>query len=237
MNVFALRRVLPLLTGALLLLSTSYGAVAKDPVQALVQEPALDRFETAVSHIEDQDRASMPAPGGTVFVGSSTFAHWTTMEAELKDLAAINRGFGGSTLPEVNHYFDRLVAKYKPARIVLYAGTNDIADGHSGEQVAKDVAAFLASAHKELPQAEVYFISMSMPPSRVQWAKQYIEGNRLVSAFAEQDRHFHYIDVTRVMYDSRGVMRKDYFGDDNLHMNKAGYAAWVPVIRQSLAPQ
>jgi len=231
MNVFAMRRVLPLLTGALVLFSTNTGARAKD----VFRQPPLNRFESAVSHFEAQDKTSLPAPGGTVFVGSSTFAHWTTMESELKDLAAINRGFGGSTLPEVNHYFDRLVTKYKPSKIVLYAGTNDIADGHSGERVAQDFAAFLAKAHHALPRAEVYFISMSMPPSRVQWAKQYVEGNRLIAAFAEKDPQFHYIDVTRVMYDDRGLLRKDYFGTDALHMNKLGYAAWVPVIRDALA--
>jgi lysophospholipase L1-like esterase len=216
----------------LLLISITPAVLAKNAGQ---EDRPLDRFESDVSSIEAHDRVSMPAFGGTVFVGSSTFAHWKTMESELKDLAAINRGFGGSTLPEVNHYFDRLVTKYKPAKIVLYAGTNDIADGHSGEQVAKDFAVFLAKAHTELPHAEVYFISMSMPPSRVQWAKQYVEGNRLIAAIAEHDPHLHYIDVTPVMYDDRGLLRKDYFGPDSLHMNKSGYAAWVPVIRQALS--
>jgi len=231
MDVSVMQRVLLLLTGALVSFSTSPGAMAK----GFSQDPPVNRFQSAVSQFEAQDRTSMPAPGGTVFVGSSTFAHWTMMESELKDLAAINRGFGGSTMPEVNHYFDRLVTKYKPSKIVLYAGTNDIADGHSGERVAQDVDAFLAKAHNVLPRAEVYFISMSMPPSRVQWAKQYVEGNRLIAAFAGRDPHFHYIDVTRVMYDDRGLLRKDYFGNDALHMNKLGYAAWVPVIREALA--
>ncbi len=201
---------------------------------ALGQDPALDRFAGDVSAFEAHDLAALPAPGGTVFVGSSTFAHWTTMETDLKDLAAINRGFGGSTLPEVNHYFDRLVAKYKPAKIVLYAGTNDIADGHNGERVASDFAMFLQKAHKELPLCQVYFISMSMPPCRVQFAKQYADGNRRIKALIENDPLAHYIDVTEVMYDDRGIMHKDYFGPDRLHMNRSGYEAWIPIIRNAL---
>ncbi len=231
MKLFSIKPFFLLALTIMLLYGFSPAGGAKSAGQL---EAPLERFESSVSSIEAHDRGAMPAPGGTVFVGSSTFAHWTTMEADLKDLAAINHGFGGSTLPEVNHYFDRLVTKYKPSRIVLYAGTNDIADGHSGEQVAHDFASFLALAHKNLPQAEVYFISMSMPPSRVQWAKQYAEGNRLISAMAAKDPHLHYIDVTAVMVDERGILHKDYFGPDRLHMNRTGYEAWMPVIRSAL---
>ena len=116
----------------------------------------------------------------------------------------------------------------------MYAGTNDIADGHSAERVARDVASFVALAHKNLPAAEVFFISMSMPPSRVQWAKQYYEGNRLISLMAAKDPHLHYIDVTPVMVDERGILHRDYFGPDRLHMNRTGYEAWMPVIRKAL---
>jgi len=247
MTVFAGRRVLLLICSVFFLCmiasslpnqaSYSYRSLllAQAPEQVRVLEPNVARFEFFVNGFETRDKLSMPPPGGTVFVGSSTFAHWKTMEVELKDLSAINRGFGGSTMPEVNHYFERLVTKYKPSRIVLYAGTNDLAEGHSAERVAKDVAAFVAKAHEELPRAEVFFLSMSMAPCRVQFAKEYTEGNRLIAAFTARDSHFHYVDVTKVMYDDNGLLHKDYFGNDNLHMNKAGYAAWVPVIRHALS--
>jgi lysophospholipase L1-like esterase len=231
LNLFYIRRFLLLALASTLLYATQLPAAAKG-VESY--DAPLERFEGAVKTFESHDHGAMPAPGGTVFVGSSTFAHWTTMEADLKDLKAINHGFGGSTLPEVNHYFDRLVTRYKPDRIVLYAGTNDIADGHSAERVARDFAAFLAQAHTALPAAQVYFISMSMPPCRVQFAKQYNEGNRLILQMATQDPHLHYIDVTRVMFDDRGILHKDYFGPDRLHMNRTGYEAWMPVIRSAL---
>jgi len=228
-------RLASLFLAVIFILSASVFASAKTIDSNKVIHP-IDRFESSVRSMELADALHMPAPGGTVFVGSSTFAHWKTMEVDLKDLSAINRGFGGSTLPEVDHYFDRLVVKYKPARVVIYCGTNDLADGHTAQDVANDFAGILARAHKELPGAEVYFISMSMAPSRVQWAKEYVEGNKLIAAMAASDKHFHYIDVTPVMYDSRGMLHKDYFGPDNLHMNRTGYEAWIPVIRQALAP-
>ena len=199
-----------------------------------VSTVALDRFEPAVHDFEKADQTEMPAAGGTLFIGSSTFQHWRTLATEFHDFAAINRGFGGSTIPEINHYFDRLVLKYHPARIVFYAGTNDIADGHSGSQVAADFKSFVAAAHKKLPDTQIYFISMSMAPCRVQWADQYVEGNRLVQSVVKEDRRLHYIDVSAVMVDAQGKLHSEYFGPDHLHMNPSGYAVWVPVIRQAL---
>ncbi|MBU6454535.1 MAG: glycoside hydrolase family 125 protein [Cyanobacteria bacterium REEB67] len=203
--------------------------------KAFAPDYDLNRFESAAVAFEKEDGKHMPAPGCTVFIGSSTVAHWSGLESEFKSFAAVNRGFGGSTIPEVNYYFARLVAKYKPGKIVFYAGTNDIADGHSGEQVAADFKKFLALAHKDLPGVPVYFISMSAAPSRQKWLSQYELGNRLIAALAENDKSLHYIDVTGVMRDAQGNLHSDYFGPDNLHMNKAGYAAWVPVIAAALS--
>lgn len=178
----------------------------------------------------------MPPPGGTVFVGSSTFTKWTSLEKEkeFSFLKPINRGFGGSTLPEVNYYFKELVAKYKPAKVVVYAGTNDIADGQSSKDVFNSLREFLKLAHQALPEAQVYFVSMSVAPCRLHLSAKYDEGNRLIKALAAEDKRFHYIDVVPVMRDERGQLRRDYFGLDNLHMNRKGYEAWIPVLESRL---
>ncbi len=38
----------------------------------------------------------------------------------LLHLPIINRGFGGSTFPEVIHYADRTIFKYHPKTVVIY---------------------------------------------------------------------------------------------------------------------
>ena len=53
-------------------------------------------------------------------------------------LRVINRGFGGSQISDVNHYSQEIVMKYKPSKIVFYAGDNDIAAGKTADQVLKD---------------------------------------------------------------------------------------------------
>ncbi len=198
------------------------------------KDPPVNQFEFAIKAFERKDSASPPPQHGTVFIGSSTFTKWTDLENEFREFKAINRGFGGSTIPEINNYVDRIVTKYNPYRIVFYAGTNDIAEGHTGKTVSEDFKTFVDKVRAALPDAEIYFISMSVAPSREQWIDQYETGNKLVKSYTEHTPHLHYIDVTPVMHDQKGALRRDYFLLDRLHMKPSGYQAWTPIIRQAL---
>jgi lysophospholipase L1-like esterase len=222
------------LTGVVIQLTLVLSCVLTVETDAQVKDPSLNRFEWAIAAFERKDKTAPPPENGTLFIGSSTFTKWTALENEFRDFKAINRGFGGSTIPEVNNYVTRIVTKYKPKRIVFYAGTNDIAEGHSGKQVSADFETFAKRIQTALPDTEVYFISMSVAPSRVQWESQYETGNALIRSFVEHTPHFHYIDVTPVMHDKQGKLRADYFIFDRLHMTPSGYAAWTPIIRQAL---
>jgi lysophospholipase L1-like esterase len=222
------------LLGVVIQLALLLGCLLAVETDAQVKDPSLNRFEWAITAFEKKDKTAPPPENGTLFIGSSTFTKWTALENEFRDFKAINRGFGGSTIPEVNNYVRRIVTKYKPKRIVFYAGTNDIAEGHSGKQVSADFETFAKQIQAALPDTEVYFISMSVAPSRVQWQSEYETGNALIRSFVEHTPHFHYIDVTPVMHDKQGKLRADYFIFDRLHMTPSGYSAWTPIIRQAL---
>ena len=56
----------------------------------------------------DADAATHPK-GAIVLTGSSSFARWRTMEADLAPLTVVPRGGGGSTMADVLYYVDRLV--------------------------------------------------------------------------------------------------------------------------------
>jgi len=208
----------------------------KDGKNAWFQKDApLDRFEGDIKRFEQQDKTNPPAANATVFVGSSTFTEWgSELEHQFKDFKAINRGFGGSTIPEAQHYADRIVTKYKPAKIVFYAGTNDIADGHSAQRVSDDFKLFCKKVRAALPVAEIYFVSISVAPSRMQWEQTYDLANKLIEQYIRENPHLHFVDVRPVMRDKKGQLREDLFLFDRLHMKPAGYALWAPIIRQAL---
>lgn len=202
----------------------------------VLAEEAGQPFKAEIENFESQDLKNPPPKNCTVFVGSSTFTLWSDLEKTFAEFKAVNRGFGGSTFPDINRYVDRIVNKYNPKKVVVYVGSNDIAIlKHSGKDVFKDFCSFVGSVHKSNPAIDIYFISMSVAPSRVEHEKQFIEGNRLIQEYASRNKHLHYIDVIPVMRKRNGDLRTELFGIDRLHMNADGYSLWVPVIRRALS--
>jgi lysophospholipase L1-like esterase len=186
----------------------------------------LTRFEAEVRAFEAADRAAPPAPGGVVFVGSSTFRLWPALAADFPGVPVVNRGFGGSTLPEVLHYAPRLVLPHRPRLVVLYAGDNDLADGRTPAQVAADYEAFVALLRRALPAVRVAFVSIKPSPSRWALADRARAANAAVRAATARDTAQRYVDVFTPMLGADGRPRPELFGPDGLHMTPAGYALW-----------
>jgi len=210
-------------------------AQSRDATFAPCKTVDLNRFEGAISRFEKLTAEKPLPPAATLFVGSSTFTKWTSLEADFAPFHAVNRGFGGATIPEINHFADRYVIAVRPARIVFYAGTNDIGElNHTGAMVAVDFEKFVKEVETKLPGTEIYFVSMSVAPSRLSFEKEFLTGNKLIADFCKHTPHLHYVDVTAVMRDAQGQLRGELFGFDRLHMNRAGYELWIPVLKKAL---
>ncbi len=195
----------------------------------------LDRYEPSIAAYEAADKLRPPESGGTLFLGSSTFALWGhDLEREFARFHAINRGFGGSTIAEVDHYLERICFSYRPQLVVFYVGTNDVADGHSPQQIADDFGHLLAHLRRGLPNTRVAYVSMAVPPSRVQFARQYEEANRKLKQLCYKEPNLDFIDVSPLLLDGQGQPKPEYYRDDLLHMKPSGYAVWTPVLREYL---
>ena len=100
--------------------------------------PGPERFAPEIEAFAAADRAQPPAPCGFLFVGSSSIRFWRTLAADMAPVAVINRGFGGSTVADVDAWFDKVVTPYRPRAIVFYAGENDVSAGKPPAEVAAD---------------------------------------------------------------------------------------------------
>ena len=231
-------KALTKLAGALVLAvactsSTRTPAATAQQTSAVAPAPLrLDRSEGEIRAYEAADRGLLPAPGGIVFVGSSSIRLWRSLAADFPGLPVLNRGFGGSTLPEVNHYVPRVVLPYRPRTIVLYAGDNDIAVGRTPQQVAADYREFVRLVRDSLPAARIVYVGIKPSPSRWRMAEQQREANRLVRELVARDPLQTFVDVFRPMLGANGRPRPELFVADSLHMTPAGYVVW----RAQLAP-
>jgi lysophospholipase L1-like esterase len=194
----------------------------------------VDRFEDEIKAFEEADKAQMPPKGGIVFVGSSSFRMWGTVAQDFAPLPVLNRGFGGSTTPEVIHYAPRIVYKYQPSVVAYYCGDNDLASNTPPQVVFQNFKKFIGETEKNLPNATV--VVLSAKPSASRWAlwKEYQQYNSMVEQFAKNRPNLRYVDVGQVLLAANGEPDPSLYAEDQLHLNPTGYAKWTALLKPIL---
>ncbi|MES2458300.1 MAG: GDSL-type esterase/lipase family protein [Bacteroidota bacterium] len=187
-------------------------------------------FWNDIRAFQKKDSVDMPTKNGIVFTGSSSIRMWSNLETLYKDYQVINRGFGGSVLPNVNDYVNELIINYKPRQVVIYCGDNDIAAGASAEKTLENFTTLFNNIRKGLPKTNIAFISMKLSPSRAKFVPEVIKANELIKDFIAKQKNAAFIDIASKMLDSKGEMRPELFQNDMLHMKPAGYEIWAAAI-------
>ena len=193
--------------------------------------PALnDRWRDTFAAFDAADQAKAPAPGGVVFVGSSSIRLWSDLESQFGEVRVVKRGFGGSRLLDCSENVQRLVVRYEPRLVVVYAGENDLAEGRTPQEVLHSFQAFVAGVHRALPNTRVAYLSIKPSPLRAALMPQIREANALIAAHADATPGLKYINVHSKMLDAQGQPRAELFLPDRLHLNAQGYALWASEI-------
>ena len=215
----------------------AFHAFAADAPAAAVVEPTTQpsRWESAFQAFAADDAAHPRPPGGVLFVGSSSIRLWNDLETQFQDVpVVIKRGFGGSQLSDCVKHLSRLVLRYRPDTVLVYAGDNDLAAGVAPNEVLRRFTAFVDGVHRELPQTRIIYISIKPSPLRAALLPQIREANALISDYADREGKVDFIDVYTPMLDASGRPRRELFRDDQLHLNANGYALWKRVIAPEL---
>lgn len=188
------------------------------------------RWQKEILAFGKLDKQKAPPESPIVFTGSSSIRKWVSLEADFPELPVMNRGFGGSEMFDSFNYAPLTVIKYKPRRVVVYAGSNDIAAGKTPQRVLADFKAFVGKVHAALPECPITYISNAPNPSRWKLMAQMREANRLIEAYTKSDPRMQYINVYPHMLGADGLPKPDIFVSDQLHMNAKGYAIWKEVV-------
>ena len=206
---------------------------ATAPPAATKQTPAddLTQWEPEIAAFEASDRAHPPAPGGILFIGSSSIRMWTTLAEDFAGLPVVNRGFGGSQIHHVTAFVPRIVVPYKPKLIVFYCGANDIASHQrTVDEVVSDYKEFVRTVRASLPQVRIAFISAAPNPARWALKASYVDLNKRIQTYSDADPLLGFIDVWKAMLGDNGQPRPEMFIEDRLHMNANGYALWRQIV-------
>ena len=217
--------------GALGLAAVLAAAVFLWRQRAASGDPAY--FESAIRAFEAEDARAMPAPGGLVFTGSSSIRFWSTLAEDMAPLPVVRRGFGGAHMEHVLHNVHRIVIPYAPRAVVVFVGGNDLAAGKTPEHVVSGFREFLAVVHRELPEADVWLLSMK--PSKLRWRRwgAMQEVDRGLRELAAADPRVRFVETGRTLLDAAGEP-DDVYVLDGLHLNAEGYRRWTRLLKPRL---
>ncbi len=178
------------------------------------------------------DSISSPPKHAILFVGSSSFTKWTDVQEYFPQQTIINRGFGGSSLPDVIRYADKVILPYKAKQIVIYCGENDLAssDTVTAQMVFQRFKRLLTIVRKNDPSVALAFVSIKPSPSRRNLWPKFVKANQLIKDYLSTKKKTAFIDVYQPMFKKDRTVRSDIFLQDSLHMNAKGYAIWQKAI-------
>jgi hypothetical protein len=215
------------------------------------KNPDLRRYEKTVLKYE----AKPIETGRILFYGSSGFGRWKAAhgnrpleeDIRMKDgsPAAVNHGFGGSTMEEGLYYYDRLVKPWEPRAIVLRFFPNDVSSGYTPEEIVYLHSLFCHRAAADFPGIR-FFICDAMPHQKYVnnklWqtiAKRY---NRLISEYCDSREDCTLVAQSRFpgfypdpeKIGDYSAIRQDIWLEDRLHFTQKGYDLYRDLFLNAL---
>lgn len=193
-------------------------------------------FYPEIQHFKQLDSAHFPQKNSILFVGSSSFTKWTDIQEYFPAFPIINRGFGGSSLPDVIRYASDIIYPYAPKQVIIYCGDNDFAssDTVKAQTVVYRVQLLFNIIREILPNAPIDYVSIKYSPSRKNlWPKIKL-ANAGIERFFKGQKNAAFIDITKPMATKTSVVDSTLFLQDMLHMKPAGYQIWQKTIEPYL---
>jgi lysophospholipase L1-like esterase len=163
-----------------------------------------------------------------LFLGDSITQNgdWATW---FPDIDSLNFGIGGDTSEDVLGRLDTVVEAH-PDEIVLLIGTNDLGLRRSVEQLVRNIQSILVDLRRDLPGSRM--LVQSVLPRGREFADRIREANIHLRQFSPTV-HAQYLDLWPTMALADGELNPAY-SDDRLHLNDAGYEAWLSELRPAL---
>ena len=193
-------------------------------------------FYNDIQRFKKEDSLDFPKKKSILFIGSSSFTKWKDVQDYFPSHHIINRGFGGSTLPDLIRYTDDIVYPYNPEQIVIYCGENDIAssDTISAETVVNRFIVLFDKIRSRYRKIPVVYISMKPSPSREKFFPKMQAANSAIRDFLSTKKRTAFVNVYPLMLNGEGQPMKEIFLDDMLHMNSKGYLIWQKALEPYL---
>ncbi|AYN68706.1 G-D-S-L family lipolytic protein [Euzebyella marina] len=198
--------------------------------QGFAQEAS--RFKNQVDDLRlKYDSIWDPSKETIVFTGSSSIRMWKDLQTRFPSQQIVNSGFGGSQASDLLYFTDDLILRYKPKKVFIYEGDNDIQAQKRPNEIIGTTRQIISLIRENDPSTEIVIISAKPSISRWKLRGKYKRLNRKFNRLARKDDLLNYVDVWSPMLNGRDLKR-DIFIEDGLHMNSKGYDIWYDTMKE-----
>lgn len=193
-------------------------------------------FYQDIQQFKQLDSQHFPEKNEILFVGSSSFTKWKDVQDYFPNYKIINRGFGGSSLPDLIRYANDIIYPYSPKQVVIYCGDNDFAvsDTVTADMVVSRVKTLFGMIRTLLPNTAIDYISIKYSPSRAKLWPKITKANKGIATFFKKQSNAGFIDITTPMKKGKQQVDESLFLEDMLHMKPTGYKIWQKAIEPYL---
>ena len=200
-----------------------------------IEDPNPERFSESFQKFASIDHSSRAQTKDlTLFTGSSSIRMWESLQSDFSKINLINRGFGGAHLSDVLYYYDQLFKNYRPKRIVIYCGENDLWSGKPVVQVMGNFHTLWAKIKKDLPSTTLIYLSCKPSPKRISKWNTYQALNLRIKNFCLRNSNLTYVDLSPTLLRPNFTFDPRQWDPDELHVNQNGYQSWTNWLRPIL---
>ena len=209
--------------------------IARDVTAYLDPSPAA--WASELERIIALDLQTSLPEHPVLVVGGQRVRLWRDLPARLAPLPTLMRPLGDATLEDITHYYDRLVAYYRPRVLVIVPSYADlhVRDSKSPDDL-RDAARTLLELDAGYGTTDwrVLLVPL-MTPLHPEDDEPIRAMSRLAKALEGELPRLTVVDPNRLLTDTRGRPNPAFYRSDGINLNDEGYARASLALVQALA--
>ena len=177
-----------------------------------------------------------------LFIGSSSIRLWSSVSEDIEPYKSVIRGYGGAHYYDLIHFIDRLTKNHEKAKAVVLFVANDITGNKEGQKLElkpKEVKKLFIGVYKRIRKQlgkdiPIFKIETTPTPKRWEVWPKISKANNLIKAYTENRKNIYFISTRDYYLNDNGKPIKEYFVEDQLHLNIKGYKLWGEIIKKEI---